>query len=310
VFDGLSVRPAGFIEQPVILADESYEGTVGALTALASHTYQVVWEALSGTGQVVRSVASPPVTLTSTGANDQWLVVATFPQLSGRYLEGAATVTARLYATEANPSAGAALYLVPEGTSTGTVTGGALTVPVVAMSHRIEVDTAGPQLYTGGDVLDDEPPPEADRGFAFVADRYWCAGARAVYASKLVRDERVAPAWNTAGLHTIDVPNSLGRVQGIAAVDNKLAVVCTGGVMVVYGDGVDDLGEGNGWATQVISLVGAGESTPRSIASSPEGALFLSAEGDVWGVTPSGVQCVSRPVRSHAAAALDVVWCR
>lgn len=275
----------------------SITGTVaagGGTLAAGSYTHQVTWETLNARGQVVRSGSSTPVSTTA-ALNQKITVTATVPQLL-TFNTDIVKVKIKLWATEVNPAAGAALYYTAETELTAGHTSASL-----GLEHTAAVDTTYEQLYTGGSVLDDEPPPAGDRGVAHGLERLWVAGARAVYASKLLRPNH-APAWNTEGLHTIQVPAALGEIQGLAGYTDRLFVVCSDGIAVIRGGGFDDEGNGVGWAVDTISTTGAGVSSPRRVLATPDGVAFVGRDGGVWIVDVGGEQRISGPAHETIVA--------
>lgn len=292
VFDGIRLAAHGFAEEYPRITGVV---TAGGGMALGSHSFQATWECTNGRGQVIRSGASNVVTLTTAGANASVSFQVQVPQLRS-YFKGVDNVRVRLWATDVAPSADAPLYLVAETTLYTPPTAGFTT-----LTQTLATDTDAARLYTVGSVLDDGPMPGGDRGVAFTADRAWVADQANVYASKLIR-QGIAPAWNAEGLHTLTMPSALGQIQAIAGLQNRLVVVCAAGVAVVAGPGVDDLGNGPGWSTEVISLVGMGSRTPRALTVIPQGVAFLGRDGDVWLITPDlRVQPISRPLGNETA---------
>lgn len=286
-FDGAQLRTHGFVETyPHIQSDSAANG-LGSVDA-GDHTYQAIWEMVNAAGQVVRSGASAPFTYTSPGSSIIDVYV-TIPQLL-EYPTDIARVYVKLYATAVNPSEGAPLYLVDTVSLSALPTSGEVTC-----SHVGEATETEEQLYTGGAVLDDEPAPGGDRGVALALERVWVADSHNVYASKLLR-ERYAPAWNTEGIHTLTIPQALGEIQGLSGTDDALYVVCSNGVAVVRGAGVDDFGDGPGWSLDQIRGNGAGEVGPRQVLTTPQGCIYLSDTGSLFAVTGGEVRRFSAPV--------------
>lgn len=252
----------------------------GGALAGGAYTYQATWEKINARGEVIRSGASEPATITAVAVGRKIQVSITVPQLLDYRLNDL-SVTVKLWATQATPSAGAPLYFVGAVQQTAPASG------LVTIEHVSEVDTTQPQLYTVGNVLDDSPPPAGDRGVAMAVNRMWVASQNKVYASKLLTP-LYAPAWNTEGLHTLVIPESLGQVQGLAGYDDRLVVVCSSGVAVIRGPGVDDLGEGPGWALDVYQGNGSGVITPRRVVSTPDGVVYEGLAGSLWLVDVAG----------------------
>lgn len=278
LFDGVFLQQHPFTESYPDIALVNAAGG-GALVG-GSYTYQATWEMVNAKGQTVRSGAAEPAVITGIAAGNLVNLTVTTPQLYDNR-SSATTVVVKLWATQRNPSAGAPLYLV-QASVLGTPAAG-----TVVIQHINEVDITQPQLYTGGNVLDDAPPPAGDRGVALAIERLWVADQRRVYASKLL-NLQYGVSWNTDGQHTLDIPSALGDIQGLAGYDDRLVVVCSNGVAVVRGSGVDDLGDGPGWATDIVLGPGSSSVSPRRVISTPDGVVYEGRGGSLWLVDSGG----------------------
>lgn len=289
-FDGSRVRPHHFVEETPHIFATSAQSAGGTLAA-GSYSYQTTWEVVNARGQVMRSGASNIFTVPAVVLNNKVTIVTSVPQLWG-YISQESYVRVRLWATVVNPTPGADKFFVTE---TSIITSGTLTASLV---HSAPVSIAAEALYEGAAVFADMRAPGGDRGVAFANERAWCADDRRVYASKLLRPN-IAPSWNTEGLHTIELPTALGTIQGLAGMGDRLVVVCSSGVAVVSGNGVDDNGEGVGWTTDTIDgAPGSGIIGPRGVVAIPQGVAFTGTDGDIWLVQPDySVVPVSRPAR-------------
>lgn len=290
-FDGVNHLLMGFPEDyPYVLFDTN--PFVAGTLPLGTYTVQATWEIVNGQGQVVRSGQSNPITYTVAGIPRGINVTATIPQMHD-FERPDGDVKVRLWATQTSPSAGAPLYFVTEvsARTAWLAASGVVTLPFLSV-----VDTTRDQLYTGGGVLDDQSPPAGDRGVAYAGERIWVADQRRVYASKIIRPG-IAPAWNTSGLHTVELPATIGQIQALVGLDENLLVVGSTGMARVYGPGFDDLGVGNGWTFDVTSPFGVGRTGPRSVARTPEGVLAVTHEGETLLIQGFQPTPISRPVR-------------
>lgn len=303
-FDGTRIHEDHFIEEtPFIDPTGSAAGGVGTLTA-GSYSYQVTWEVINGLGQVIRSGASNIYTNTGVLLNQKVTIAVNTP-VFWEYSEATAVRT-RLWATVVNPTPGADKYFVTENLAPvrASYIGG------LAMIHGAPVNTGGEVLYEGATILADMRAPGSDRGITYANERLWVADERRVYASKLLRPG-IAPAWNTEGPLTLELPSSVGRVQGLGMLGDRLVVVCASGVAVVSGNGFDDTGAGVGWAVDKLDgAPGAGNISPRGVVSIPQGVAYTGFDGDIWLVQPDySVAAISRPVRDGAVhGAVDLSY--
>lgn len=298
VFDGAKVRPHHFSEEtPYIFnggAGFVYTSAGGTLAA-GSYSYQATWEAVNGRGQTTRSGASPIITIPAVALNQQVTLHVTKPQLWNNPT-AAEYVRVRLWATQTNPTNNAAKYLAAETTVTSPSTGFDVTLVHSAVAAGVEEP-----LYETVDTLADMRAPGADRGVAVVAERVWCADQTKLYVSKIIRPN-LAVSWNTEDTNVLPLPSTLGTIQGLAAVNQGLVVLCSRGGAVVTGPGVDDTGAGPGWVLQIIDGVpGMGTSSPRSCTAIAAGVVFQAQDGDIWLANSSG-QAVptSRAVRDFS----------
>lgn len=306
VFDGQKILPHGFIEEaPYIFHGAASLTAGGGALAAGSYSYQATWEMVNGRGQVIRSGASGIVTVAGVLLNQRVTLHITVPQ-AWFFSSLSDFVRVRLWATQTNPTVSAPKYLVAEATHTGSSA-----FEVVLVHNSVSVGTEE-QLYETSTTLADMRAPGADRGIAVVNERVWCADQTKLYASKLLRPN-VAVSWNTEGPNTLTLPTSLGTIQALSFVSNTLVVLCSRGVAVVTGPGVDDTGIGQGWTLQILDgAPGAGESGPRSAASTAAGVAYHTQDGDVWLVGPDGSAVpISRALRNSATRTqsipLDVV---
>lgn len=298
VFDGLQLKTHGFVETyPLIMGDSSVTGA-GTMPA-GAYTYQVTWETFNAAGQLVRSGASAPYTITGVPINSAVTIAVTVPQLL-EYPAPQSSVRVRLWGTTATPSAGAPLYYISDTTISATPAAGD-----VQVFQSAPTDITQEQLYTSGGVFDDEPIPTADRGVTYALDRVWVADQENVYASKLLRSG-VAPAFST-DLLSLSVPRSLGPIQGIGGNTDMLIVVCANGVAQVRGAGYDDLGNGPGWALESLQGPGAGFTSPRSVVNTSQGVVFEATRTLSGTSTVTGLHVVAGGQVEHFSSSAPLV---
>lgn len=289
---GRGFSETGWVDQPPLI--QAGVATVGgSLTASASYTVAAVWTYVNGAGRVVRS--QPSIInggIITTGANKTVLVTVTTPQLTnplGFLFSSGTTPRVEIYLTRPNPAAGDDYYLY----TSGTISQNATQTFTLGANDTV---TSNPKLYTGGGVVPDEPPPGGDRGMALAVGRVWVADARRIYASKIL-NPTIAPAWSTVGFLTVEIPQARGEITALVGMDDKLLVICTGGCAVVSGPGYDDLGNGPGFNVEPVEIPG-GPLGPRSVASFPQGAAYVTHDGGLALVDRSlSFTRVSRSIR-------------
>lgn len=300
VLSGRACVEAGWVDgQPSII---SVTAAAGGSLSNGSYSLQAIWTYTNGAGRVVRSVPSPVYTLT-VGASQKVSAVISAPQLQNPLTEFITSIDGpkvELYMTVVNPTAGADLYLV----ATAQANQGTGTVTISNVGASSDTNTTKLKLYTGGGVIPDEPPPAGDRGVASAVGRLWVADARKVYASKLIGTV-YAPAWSTIGFLTVEIPHEVGEINALASMDDKLVVICSGGLCVVTGAGFDDLGNGSGFSVEVYNAPG-GAASPRGVAEAPDGVFYMGIDGDLKLLTRGlTVVNVARPARGYSSFGLD-----
>jgi hypothetical protein len=296
VYDGHRTAEAGFADGPEILRT-SFAG-LSTFVASASYTFQGIWTYVDGTGRTVRSQPTLPATVVMAATPEQLTIYFTCPQLA-TYRD----IRLEVYGTVSNPSAGADLFLV----TSGTVTTANDHVAVVLGGYTDAAIQDNPVLYTGGGIIVDEAPPAGDRGIAAVGDKLWVADQRRVYCSKIARPQ-FAPAWNTEGFLTVEVPASLGTVEGLGTSDDRLVILGSKGIGVVTGPGYDDLGAGPGFSIQQVSETGM-KGGPRCAVTTPMGVAFIGTDNQVY-LLGQGlqVQNISGPLKLTAATEPDLAY--
>lgn len=314
-YDGLQMTPTGFIEDsPVISGSTILAG--GALPSTNTASLQAIWQITNGKGQIIRSAQSNIITVTGTPGNGKFDIQVSVPQLSGRYLFTAANVFIKLYSTEFNPSSGAPLYLINSRVITigsGITTAGFVTFTNVLVTVP---STADEQLYTGGNIFDDQTPESADRGITFVNNRIWVADQDRVYVSKIL-SRQFAPAFNSnSGKLIIEMPTSIGEIQSLGTLEDKVAVIGSFGTAIIYGPGFDDLGNGPGWAVQTTPGTGAyvdsliNQTGPRISCNVPNvGVAFAGPNTDLYIMNNGGqVQVLTRALKDDVRPVSDVLF--
>jgi hypothetical protein len=295
IYDGLSTVPSGFIEQAPVIVD--FSTAVGGASSAGSYTVQATWEIQSGKGQIIRSDASNIVTINSVAVSSQLSISVSVPQLISRYLVTGYNIVCKLYITKVNPAANAPLYLTSTQTvpiTNGIVTSGIFTFTGILVSA--DTDSSQEQLYTGGNVFGDQLPGGADRGIAFCNQRLWTADSRRVYVSKLLRSQTI-PAWNRGGGLVLEMPTSIGEIQALGTIIDKLIVIGNYGFAIIFGAGIDDQGNGPGWTIDIISGTKSSLlTTPRTCIDIPGvGVGFIGIDNEVYLIAPNGSsQCISR----------------
>lgn len=255
----------GWVEQPKIT------GAAGAGGGLAAGSYgvQVVWEYTDEAGQVYRSLPSPNFVFTAI-LNDKITITIQPPQLTEKLLD---KIVAKVYATDNTVGSLKRLQnLVQGGVTRGdyiNLSAGAQTVDVGV----IGITTGTELLYTEGGVLSNEPL-NASGGITTVGERVYASDGRYVFASKLSR------FGDALEFHTdeddplaIKIPADIGLIKALSWLDNRVIVLGSKGVYFTGGEGPDDKGVGQQFATPV-RVADFGIDRAHAVISTPRGVFF------------------------------------
>lgn len=147
----------------------------------------------------------------------------------------------------------------------------------------------GEVLYTEGGVLPNNFAP-ACRQISTFQKRLVLAGCDD--GGKLFWSKQATPGFPaefvaTEPSYQLKVPGSMKRVVGADELDDKLVIICEGGVGVIYGQGPDPTGTQGQYSdfSTTVTEVGGLWASPKSIIRGPEG---------LWFHAPAGIRLVGR----------------
>jgi endoglucanase len=265
-YDGGSYAEHNFHVYPEGLSG-SWQSNGGSITA-GTRQYVAVYEWPDRPGQVHRSAASLPLSMTTTGSTAH--VTMSVPTLR---LTGKQGTQVALYRTENN---GDLFYKVTSNTAPLFNTRSVDTVTFVDTLSDTSL-LSRELLYTVGGVLDNYPAPPSSLTVSAVR-RVWVASSEdgvTLHYSKLP-NEGEPVAFNPA--LTVRLPADGGRVTALAELDDKLVAFKRDRVYGVYGAGYDNLGGGQNFNYSLITTdVGCVE--PNSVVFTTQGLLFKSSKG-------------------------------
>ena len=134
----------------------------------------------------------------------------------------------------------------------------------------------GPNLYTTGGILEHIAPPAAKTSWAS-KDRVWLVSAedplQVYYSKRLVPFE--GPNFTDA--FVLQVEDQGGELFAGASLDDKSVLFKESAIYVVFGDGPDELGQGE-YSVQQVSY-DTGTINPRSVVETNGGIFFASYKG-------------------------------
>ncbi len=176
-------------------------------------------------------------------------------------------------------------------------------VPTAPHILRVVIDlpaittVAGGNIYTAGDVLENQAPP-VFKSLCATKGRVFGLTSDKVFFSKPIED-RVAPEFNYN--LTVSVPDSAGDTTAIAALDDKIVVFCENGLYILYGDGPNAAGAGGSFS-QLLPIPGnIGCITKGSVGECPKGIAFLSEQGFYLIDRGLNLQFIGTPVTDKSA---------
>lgn len=294
-YDGQVPAEMGFLWYPEAITAATAAGTMTGV-----FSYIITYEWTDAGGNIHRSAASPPLTLSLT-ANSVTLTLPTigitwrqrpqFTSFLGSVLaeNAAAAVQICVYATVAN---GTIYYFI--GSRTNDTTTSSVTFPDTVGG----VSTA-PLLYTTGGVMDNYLPPSS-RLCVTHKNRFFLSGCddpTVIWPSKAFTSGEV-PGFN----EDMNLA-ATGIVTAMASMDEKLIVFVRRGtdqygIEYIVGDGPFDTGASNDWTNPpqpVPANVGALDQ--RSIVVTELGCMFMSPTGAPNG--GGGIFLLSRDLQVH-----------
>lgn len=282
IYDGDRVVEAGFNYYPEGLTAAVRAG--GSMTLLGTYSWIMRYEWKDAKGAWHYSAPSVPVTLTLTGANASATLRFPFLRLTEKLTgvaAGATDVRIAFFRTEANgtiyyreaPNSASTTYNVTTGVTMGTwisevSDAGLLSSAVSEVLHTEIVDgTVDAEAYPAHKIACEHQT----RIFMAVEDNY-------VQYTDVTDELYLAPV--TSETYRIKVPNTGGRITGLASMDDKLVIFCQRQIYYVYGEGPDRLGLNNGYSQPQLcsALVGALEGFHNAIVLSPDGLWFYSSQ--------------------------------
>lgn len=279
-WDGATAMPYGFVHAPLILAATAAAG--GAMTA-GTYGYMAPYGWRDANGMLHRSPVSPARSGITAGGNLSLGVKVSTASISSKQRANFTTAAASpawvvLHRTEKNGAEYYSLMYEPQANvlfndpQTDDVT---LTDAVADGDFYSGIALASqPQVYTATGEVDDVCPPAALAALAH-QDRAWllAADGHTVWASKAFgEDPTVAPGFNEALTYYFARPKTC-----LGALPNATVVLGPDSIDMLSGIGPDATGVGS-WGQQGVQT-DLGCTSPRSLASIPQGLLYRSRRG-------------------------------
>lgn len=278
-FDKLTAFENGFVFTPKITAVTAVAGVANPNISSKNFVYIAVYEFYNAQGERILSAPSPAFTLATTGASTQRI------DISVRSL--VLSLKSKLAFNNFDTTVGVAIYRTTSGGSTFYRVGSSL---MTFNNGNTEVisDTAADttiddneQLYTTGDVLENDPAPSAEFSVSG-GNRLFLGGLEerdeVAYSKKQLFGEAVAFSdffriRISTGTNADKTP-----ISALGYMDAKLIIFREQSIYYIQGDGPNELGVGSFSDPEVVqSDVGCVDA--RSVLSMPNGLMFKSRKG-------------------------------
>jgi hypothetical protein len=278
-YDGDTVAEAGFH----YAADEvtSAQGTTGALTALGTYVYRVVYEEIDAQGEVHQSATSVATSVTLTGANDSvTLTIPTYRITSRR------RVRIGVFRTEANDASGG-LYRVssldPSAVGANGYVANTTAADTVSFTDEMSDTTMLEQepLYTNGGIPSNDPTAHGTV-LAGGKNRLFYTDPSDPLLVRFTHELADGYAAEFSLELSVKCDPYGGAITALAVMDDKVVVFKKSAIFAIAGQGPlrDPLADPSaGFSAPQLITSDVGCTAPASIAVTPVGIVFQSAKG-------------------------------
>lgn len=269
-YDGSVVTEDNFFLYPESLASGA-TATTGGFMSDGTYQYTAVYAWYDNRGQLHRSAASIPLTRVLSGATTTQTNEVVIPTLRLSYKSN---VFIEVYRTESN---GTLFYKVTSSSS--LLFNNPLVDSITFTDTLADLSIISRELlYTTGGVLDNDPAPNASI-ITNWKNRLVLAGlenAQQIAYSKLFTPG--SPA-QFSDFFRLTISNQGGPITGLGALDDKLIIFKRSSIFILSGNGPNDLGQQDDFASPDRLASDVGCSDPSSIVITPKGLMFKSEKG-------------------------------
>lgn len=271
-FDGSQVVETGFFGKPFVEIDSSSGTGVNG-----TYRWVAVWGFQDQAGRTHYSRTSEIVSATGSPLGTTYTLWVTVPVVTSKYLNSFIL----LYRTAAN---GADYYLVdtiPAYVNTNEDDDSYRKIAISYVDNISNTDIVSKPIFyrqpgQPNGPLDRYPGLSSEHLIRHKDRIFYCRGENIYYSSFEVDGE--APWFNPA--FVIRVPGGHGDITGLASMDGTLIAFKRDSVFIIDGDGPpENGGSGNEFSTPRQIRCEFGCVDQRSIVSTPNGILYMSARG-------------------------------
>ncbi len=277
-WDGVWLRESGFFNFPtgLTLSDGGSSSDVGL--GEGSYGYRECYKHIDALGNIIRSAPGPVATV-AIAADGYEADLDTFD--IGGPNGHAGDYTRELYRTLKD---GNLYYLVGES----IITSDGMSDSQLA-THE--------QLYTTGGALENIQPPASRCGAVF-QNRVFLVN-REDESTSIRYSRKFADNLGIQHSDTLIIKCSPdgGRIYALAGMDDKLYIMKKDRIYVSYGQGLNDIGGGQAYATPVLVSNAIGCINRDSVVRIPEGLMFESDNGIVLLTRSGEIKHIGEPVK-------------
>lgn len=290
-------------------------GSVGGSIAAGTYAYKVTWRHHNANGEIDRSTTATIGTVTIAGNATQ--IPSGFAPLTVTH-KTTVPPAVEVWRTLISPISDAPFYLVSSNDPTALTNPNryipndptAASLPVFNDFMSDATAAASETNPESGSILENLAPPAASIIVA-TDSRLFLAGVAGdpdrVWPSRQRGDGEVASFHD--GL-PVTVPRPGGDITALWFQDETMYVSRATALYVLPGDGVDNLGVGQGFGPARIVSLDVGAVGQEAVAHTPHGTIFLSRKG--WQLLDRAgtLQYIGGPVRdydSETVCSVDVV---
>lgn len=275
VYDGVNIVEAGFNLFPDNIT-ETVDDMAGNLEA-GQRAAVFVYEWTDNKGQIHRSAPSvPTIYTTSGGASNVDFTISTLRLTEKKGTAGEVRIVG--YSTVVN---GQTYYRMTSVTAPllNDTTVDSVSFNWGTNAGENDVNIINNEiLYTTGGVLENIQPPSATIIESY-GNRLFLAGcedkAEVWYSKEYVRGEAVA----FSDSFIIRADKDVGKIKGLAVIDDKLIIFKESSIYAVAGQGPVDTGASNDFQTPTMITIDTGCKENKSLVRTPIGVMFKSDKG-------------------------------
>lgn len=283
--DAIGLVELGFVEYPDFITAAGEGAASGTSLSAGDYSYKAVYRWRDMHGNLHTSAPSRAATFTNSASYDNTLITVSWPLLSRKVDD----LVISLFRTEANGS----LHYFLADIDSRDVTDG-----FVEIEDTEEDSSLGDELlYTETGVLENIPLSSSKISVMYQSRHLVVDQEDQVirYSKKFINGEGVSHS----DFLIINVPESGGAITALGVLDDKLLIFKKNKIFMTYGDGLNSVGAGQGYALPSEISGSIGCINDRSVVKVPAGLLF-EGNGGVYSMNHSTeIDFIGEPIRYY-----------